>query len=155
MLIHLVDTFIGTIPGATNTSPLTAVNTYNTGSGMSTAVGEALGALTYANGSVANNEFPQMAFSIEKVTVTAKTRALKAEYTMELAQEPASTHRSPAPTWRQNRRSPWTGRYLDCWPRSAASPRSRPAPRCSCSRGRRRAIATPASLSSDSPSAWP
>ena len=83
--------FTGTIPGATNTSPLTAVNTYNTGAGMSTAQGEALGADS-------NTAFPQMAFSIEKVTVTANTRALKAEYTMELAQDLKAIHGLDAET---------------------------------------------------------
>jgi hypothetical protein len=83
--------FVGTIPGATNTSPLTAVNTYNTGSGMSTAQAEALG--TYGN-----DDFAQMAFSIEKVTVTAKSRALKAEYTMELAQDLKAIHGLDAET---------------------------------------------------------
>ena len=83
--------FTGTIPGATGTSPLTAVNTYNTGSGMSTAQGEALGTL-------ANTDFPQMAFTIEKVTVTANTRALKAEYTMELAQDLKAIHGLDAET---------------------------------------------------------
>ena len=77
--------FTGTIPGASNTSPLTAVNTYNTGAGMSTAQGEALGADS-------NTAFPQMAFSIEKVTVTAQTRALRAEYTLELAQDLKAIH---------------------------------------------------------------
>jgi hypothetical protein len=93
--------FLGTIPGATNTSPLTAVNTYNTGTGMSTLFGEALGTTgIYANSS--NNtypaDFPQMAFSIEKVTVTAATRALKAEYTMELAQDLKAIHGLDAET---------------------------------------------------------
>ena len=83
--------FVGTIPGATNTSPLAAVNTYNTGSGMSTAVGEALGV-------DAGNTFAQMAFTIEKVTVTAQTRALKAEYTMELAQDLKAIHGLDAET---------------------------------------------------------
>jgi hypothetical protein len=83
--------FVGTIPGATNTSPLTAVNTYNTGAGMSTAQAEALG--TYQN-----SDFAQMAFSIEKVTVTANTRALKAEYTMELAQDLKAIHGLDAET---------------------------------------------------------
>jgi hypothetical protein len=83
--------FVGTIPGATNTTPLTAVNTYNTGSGMSTAVGEALGVDS-------GNNFNQMAFSIEKVTVTAQTRALKAEYTMELAQDLKAIHGLDAET---------------------------------------------------------
>jgi len=83
--------FVGTIPGATNTSPLTAVNTYNTGAGMSTAQAEALG-------TDSNTAFPQMAFSIEKVTVTANTRALKAEYTMELAQDLKVVHGLDAET---------------------------------------------------------
>jgi hypothetical protein len=83
--------FTGTIPGATNTSPLTATNTYNTGAGMSTSLGESLG----ADGA---NIFPQMAFSIEKVTVTANTRALKAEYTMELAQDLKAIHGLDAET---------------------------------------------------------
>jgi len=83
--------FKGTIPGATNTSPLTATNTYNTGGGMTTAAGEALGVDS-------GNVFPQMAFSIEKVTVTANTRALKAEYTMELAQDLKAIHGLDAET---------------------------------------------------------
>jgi hypothetical protein len=83
--------FIGTIPGATNTSPLTAVNTYNTGVGMSRSQAEALG-------TTSNAAFPQMAFSIEKVTVTANTRALKAEYTMELAQDLKAIHGLDAET---------------------------------------------------------
>lgn len=83
--------FVGTIPGDSNTSPLTIVNTYNTGAGMSTAQAEALGADS-------NAAFPQMAFSIEKVTVTANTRALKAEYTMELAQDLKAIHGLDAET---------------------------------------------------------
>lgn len=83
--------FKGTFPGATNTTPLTATNTYNTATGMSTAQAEALGADS-------NVAFPQMAFSIEKVTVTANTRALKAEYTMELAQDLKAIHGLDAET---------------------------------------------------------
>ena len=83
--------FKGTIPGATNTTPLTATNTYNTGAGMTTAQSEALGVDS-------GNTFPQMAFSIEKVTVTALTRALKAEYTMELAQDLKAIHGLDAET---------------------------------------------------------
>ena len=77
--------FVGTVPGDTNTSIMSAVNGYNTGSGMSTAQAEVLG----ADG---NTAFAQMGFSIEKVTVTAKSRALKAEYTMELAQDLKAIH---------------------------------------------------------------
>jgi len=82
---------LGTIPGATNTSPLTATNTYNMGQGMTTAQAEALG-------SSGGNTFPEMAFSIEKLSVTAKTRALKAEYTMELAQDLKAIHGLDAET---------------------------------------------------------
>ena len=57
--------------------------TYTTGTGMSTVTAEDLGAGT---------AFGQMAFSIEKTTVTAKTRALKAEYTVELAQDLKAVH---------------------------------------------------------------
>jgi len=59
--------------------------------GFSTYGGEALG-------DSANNPFPQMAFSIEKTTVEAKTRALKAEYTMELAQDLKAIHGLDAET---------------------------------------------------------
>ena len=65
----------GTNPGALNDSP--SAGTYTTGSAMTTAAAEALGD---ADG----NAFAEMAFSIEKSTVTAKSRALKAEYTMKL-----------------------------------------------------------------------
>ena len=53
------------------------------GTGMSTAAAEDLGAGT---------TFNQMAFSIEKTTVTAKTRALRAEYSVELAQDLKAVH---------------------------------------------------------------
>jgi hypothetical protein len=62
----------------------------NFGTGMSTADGEALG----TNG----NLFNEMAFSIEKVAVEAKTRALKAEYTTELAQDLKAVHGLDAET---------------------------------------------------------
>ena len=61
------------------------------GKGMTTAAGEALG-------DSAGNPFAEMAFSIEKQTVTAKTRALKAEYTMELAQDLKAIHGLDAET---------------------------------------------------------
>lgn len=67
------------------------VNTYNFGTGMATANAEALG-------SSANPAFPEMAFSIEKVTVTAVSRALKAEYSMELAQDLKAIHGLDAET---------------------------------------------------------
>lgn len=56
------------------------------GRGFSTAEGEALGT------GGANPDFNQMAFSIEKVAVEAKTRKLKAEYSLELAQDMRAIH---------------------------------------------------------------
>ena len=64
---------------------------YTLHQGMSTATGEALGDATA-------NAFAEMAFSIEKVTVTAVSRALKAEYTMELAQDLKAIHGLDAET---------------------------------------------------------
>ena len=58
---------------------------YNVGEGMNTGTAEALGTGTAT-------QFNQMAFSIEKVTVTAKSRALKAEYSLELAQDLKAIH---------------------------------------------------------------
>jgi hypothetical protein len=83
--------FTGTIPGQTNTTPLVNTANYNTAQGMTTAQGESLG-------TDAGIAFNQMAFSIEKVTVTARTRALKAEYTMELAQDLKAIHGLDAET---------------------------------------------------------
>lgn len=75
----------------TGTSPTGDVNTYNFGQGMSTAQSEALG----SSGNVA---FAEMAFSIDKVSVVAKSRALKAEYSMELAQDLKAIHGLDAET---------------------------------------------------------
>ena len=69
--------------GATGTAAQQKI--YNVGQGMRTDDAESLG------DSAANN-FNQMAFSIEKVTVTAKSRALKAEYSLELAQDLKAIH---------------------------------------------------------------
>jgi len=76
----------GDNPGALDpTVPQTGdATTYNVGQGMRTDQAEDLG-----DGSGAFNE---MAFSIEKVTVTAKSRALKAEYSLELAQDLKAIH---------------------------------------------------------------
>ena len=57
------------------------------GSGLSTAAAERLGV-----GETGDGNFGEMAFTIEKATVTAKSRALKAEYTMELAQDLKAVH---------------------------------------------------------------
>ena len=78
----------GTNPAVLNDSP--SAGTYSFVSGMTTAQGETLG-----DGS---DEFAEMAFSIEKHTVTAVTRALKAEYTMELAQDLKAIHGLDAET---------------------------------------------------------
>ena len=76
-----------TNPAALNPSsgtPASDAGTYPVGRGMDTEDSEALGE--------SGNEFNEMAFSIEKVTVTAKTRALKAEYSLELAQDLKAIH---------------------------------------------------------------
>jgi len=67
----------------TGTDPTAAG--YTTGKGMTTAQAEALG-------DSATNAFGQMGFSIDKTTVTAQSRALKAEYTLELAQDLKAVH---------------------------------------------------------------
>ena len=75
------------VPGTTgvDTTPAnTITDNFNFGTGLSTANGEAL--------SNTGAAMAQMAFSIEKTSVTAKTRALKAEYTMELAQDLKAIH---------------------------------------------------------------
>lgn len=64
---------------------------YTYGKGMSTAAMEALGDGT-------GNRIPEMAFSIEKVSVTAEGRALKAEYSHELAQDLKAVHGLDAET---------------------------------------------------------
>jgi hypothetical protein len=65
---------------------------FTTGTGMDTADAEALGS------NPGSNDFAEMAFSIEKVTVSAKSRALKAEYTTELAQDLRAVHGLDAET---------------------------------------------------------
>jgi hypothetical protein len=73
----------GTNPGLLNPIGSATGTTYNVGQGMRTDESEALGA---------SQHFNEMAFSIEKVTVTAKSRALKAEYSLELAQDLKAIH---------------------------------------------------------------
>ena len=77
----------------TGSSPadLSAGTEYTYSKGMSTSRAEALGDSTV-------NAFQEMAFSIEKVTVTALSRALRAEYTMELAQDLKAVHGLDAET---------------------------------------------------------
>ena len=72
-------------PTDQTTNAGTGANQYNTGEGMTTGNSEALG-----DGNT--NYFNEMAFSIEKLTVTAKSRALKAEYSLELAQDLKAIH---------------------------------------------------------------
>lgn len=79
---------IGTYPSSSNNI---GGNTYNFGGGIQTSLAEALGSNSTAI-------FPEMAFSIEKVSVTAKSRALKAEYSLELAQDLKAIHGLDAET---------------------------------------------------------
>ncbi len=78
-----------TAQAGSNPSILDATNAnqqaYNVGEGMTTGNAEALG-------DASGNYFNEMAFSIEKLTVTAKSRALKAEYSLELAQDLKAIH---------------------------------------------------------------
>ena len=83
---------VGGVPGNTSvTANLAEQGVYNFARGMSTAQAEALG-------TDSNTAFPQMGFTIDKVTVTAVSRALKAEYTMELAQDLKAIHGLDAET---------------------------------------------------------
>ena len=82
----------GENPAVLNDAPIPGAGpNYTTGTGMTTAAAEALG-------DASGNSFAEMAFSIEKSTVTAKSRALKAEYTMELAQDLKAIHGLDAET---------------------------------------------------------
>ena len=72
-------------PAALNPEGSQGATTYPVGQGMRTDDAEKMGDAT-------SNAFNEMAFSIEKVTVTAKSRALKAEYSLELAQDLKAIH---------------------------------------------------------------
>ena len=72
-------------PAALNPEGGQGATTYPVGQGMRTDDAEKMGDAT-------SNAFNEMAFSIEKVTVTAKSRALKAEYSLELAQDLKAIH---------------------------------------------------------------
>ena len=72
------------LPG-TDTNSDDVADDFGLGGGMTTAEAEALG-------DASTNAFGEMSFSIEKATVTARSRALKAEYTMELAQDLKAIH---------------------------------------------------------------
>ena len=88
-----VDGYSSTAHSGTNPAVLndSSPGTYTKGTAMTTAAAEALG-------DASGNAFAEMAFSIEKSTVTAKSRALKAEYTMELAQDLKAIHGLDAET---------------------------------------------------------
>jgi len=94
---NAASTIGGTDIGSTETNPAVlndspSAGTYTSATGMTTAQGEALG------DNSSTNVFAEMAFSIEKHTVTAVTRALKAEYSMELAQDLKAIHGLDAET---------------------------------------------------------
>lgn len=79
------DTQRGTNPGVLNDAINSPTTDFTYGTGMSTATGEALG-------SAGGNAFGSMALTIEKKAVEAKTRALKAEYSVELVQDLKALH---------------------------------------------------------------
>lgn len=82
----------GSIPGNNTVSAnLAETGIYNYGSAMPTAQAEALG-------TTGNTAWPEMALSIEKISVTAESRALKSEYTQELAQDLKAVHGMDAET---------------------------------------------------------
>ena len=81
-------THAGTNPAVLNDG---SPGTYTGGTGMTRGAAEALG-------DSASNSFAEMSFSIEKNSVEAKSRALKAEYTMELAQDLKAIHGLDAET---------------------------------------------------------
>ena len=76
----------GNNPALLNDSPAGTYELTGDAQGMSTATVEAL------SDASANTAFREMGFSIEKVTVTAKARALKAEYSIEMAQDLKAIH---------------------------------------------------------------
>ena len=78
--------------GAVGGSPALALD----GVGVATATMEDYGSVDTSG--TAGSDFQQMAFSIDKVTVTAKSRALKGEYSMELAQDLKAVHGLDAET---------------------------------------------------------
>jgi hypothetical protein len=75
--------FSGTAGSHAGSNPVSG--TYTTGAGVTTATAEAMG-------TTGGQAFNEMSFSIDKTTVTAKSRALKAEYTVELAQDLKAIH---------------------------------------------------------------
>jgi len=82
----------GANPGLLNDSPAGTYEQTGDATGMTTATVEGL------NDGTDTNEFREMGFSIEKVTVTARARALKAEYSIEMAQDLKAIHGLDAET---------------------------------------------------------
>lgn len=77
---------VGNLPGNTTVAAnLADTDLYNWGGAMSRAQAEALG-------TTGNVGFAQMSFTIDKTTATAQSRALKAEYTLEFAQDLKAIH---------------------------------------------------------------
>jgi len=70
-----------------------AANQKETGSGLSTASGENMGMYDYSNRAGGpGTSMNEMSFSIEKMSVTAQTRKLRGQYTLEMAQDLKATH---------------------------------------------------------------
>ena len=82
---------VGTDPVSTGYPPVSGATGYTIGRPMTTSQAEALG-------DGVGSDFNQMAFSIDKVSVEAKTRALKAEYSVEVAQDLKAIHGLDAET---------------------------------------------------------
>ena len=85
--------------GFTGTTATDTATTFQNQVGANTTSGIAIPTATAEGlGADANTAFAQMAFTIEKVTVTAQSRALKAEYSLELAQDLKAIHGLDAET---------------------------------------------------------
>jgi hypothetical protein len=86
-----VNAGMGTTPAQVGSNP-SVLNPVGTGNSLAYSVGQGMATTDAENLGVGNDQFNEMAFSIEKVTVTAKSRALKAEYSLELAQDIKAIH---------------------------------------------------------------
>ena len=89
--IQAIDASAGTGQAGSDPTARASGSGYSVATGMTRAESEALG-------DESQNAFQEMAFSVEKVSVTAVSRALKAEYTMELAQDLKAIHGLDAET---------------------------------------------------------
>jgi major capsid protein Gp23 len=83
----LGDKHVGTLPGnsTTGTANLAETGIYNYGDAMTTTQLESIG-------TSGNNAFPEMAFTIDRMSVSPGGRALKAQYSVELAHDLQKTH---------------------------------------------------------------